>query len=964
MKTRIYLIVLGLCASIGLNAQNIVSATLKDAQTGDAVSFATVSLTREGADKVYKYVLSDENGKVRFEGVRKGNYTFKAELLGYKMLTRTVQVEQSVALGDIKMDPDAEQLEAAKVTDVGNPIIIKKDTVEYNASSFKTTDNDVLEDLLKKLPGIEIGDDGSITHNGQTISKITIDGKTFFLDDPQLASKNLPAKMIQKVKVVNKKSEQAEFTGIDDGQEETVIDLSVQKGMLHGSFGNVMAGAGHDIPATEGLADDWRFQAAGFVGNFTEDRQLSFIANANNTNNRGFNDLAGSMMGSMRGGGGPGGGGFGWNNSGITTSYMAGGNGAWTLFHDKMDLAANYLYNHTGSDVISESSRTTYLDGYNLIYDTESTSNTISNGHRFGLRMDHVFNENTSILIEPRIEFGGGSYSQDEKYSTETDLLDGSAPSQTNYGDSKDTGSNKNVTASGFALLRQRLGKPGRTLTVMGRYSLSDNKLNSYNESNTFVSGVNSPIQQDIDRVSDSYSLWGRATYTEPIAKNLYLEGNYAYSWSRSDSHKHTYDLLGGGDLDPVYSNDIVNETNQQTIGANLMYQKEGGAHFQVGFSAMPVHTYNSTTKYNSDDGTYEPKEYNDFRWKFAPSAMIWWDINDNANARLFYRGSSNQPSTTQLMPVPDNTNPLNVSFGNPSLKPYFAHTMNGEFRYNNRQNFSSFSVRFNGSYNQDPIVNATWYGTNGASYSLPMNGPASGNASVNSFANVPIAKSNFSVSNMLRASWSKSSSYIGTGVDMTTYENDGYYAFMDEFLQKWNADQLDFDINTIRTIGVTERLRLTYRNDNLELTASGRTRMNNSVYSLTDADATTWNNQIRLTANWTWEAPAITFKAEGDYNWYRGYTTPQDDEYVLNAELQKTLFKKQGTLALKCYDILGQAKQLSVTDSANYHSESLSNTLGRYIILSFTWRFGSFSGMRGMGPGGPGGPGMRGPRR
>ena len=440
MKTRILFLVLGLFASLGLSAQNIVTATLKDAQTGDAVSFATVSLTREGADKVYKYVLSDENGKVRFEGVRKGNYTFKAELLGYKNLTRNVSVEQNLALGDLKMDPDAEQLEAAKVTDVGNPIIIKKDTIEYNASSFKTTDNDVLEDLLKKLPGIEVAEDGSITSNGQTINKITIDGKTFFLDDPQLASKNLPAKMIEKVKVVNKKSEQAEFTGIDDGQEETVIDLSVQKGMLHGSFGNVMAGAGHDLPASEGLADDWRYQAAGFIGNFTEDRQISFIANANNTNNRGFNDLAGNMMGNMRGGGG--GRGFGGNNNGITTSYMAGGNGAWTLFHNKMDLSANYLFNHTGNDVISESSRTTYLDGYNLIYDTESTNSTISNGHRIGMRMDHVFNENTSILFEPRLEFGSGSYTQDEKYSTDTDLLDGSAPTQTNYGDSKDIGSN------------------------------------------------------------------------------------------------------------------------------------------------------------------------------------------------------------------------------------------------------------------------------------------------------------------------------------------------------------------------------------------------------------------------------------------------------------------------------------------------------------------------------------------
>ena len=953
MKPRFCLLLCCLFCTVGLSAQNAVTAVLADSQTGEPVSFATVSLTREGSSKVYKYVLSGGDGAVRFEGVRNGSYSMKAELLGYKDLTRSLKVEgRALDLGTIKMDPDSEQLEGAKVTDVGNPIIIKKDTVEYNASSFKTTDNDVLEDLLKKLPGIEVSDDGTITHNGQTINKITIGGKTFFLDDPQLASKNIPAKIINSVKVVNKKSEQAEFTGIDDGEEETVIDLSVRKGMLNGSFGNVMAGAGHDLPATEGIADDWRYQAAGFLGNFTEDRQLSVILNANNTNNRGFNDLSGNMMGGMRGGGRGG-----WTGNGITTSYMAGGNGAWTLFDKKMDLGANYLFNHTGNDIISEGSRTTYLDGSNLIYDKDGTNNTISNGHRFGIRLDHVFSKNTSILFEPRIEFGSGSYSEKENYTTRTDYLDGSNPEVTNYGNSSDEGFNKNFTASGFALLRQRLGKPGRTLTVMSRYSFSKNNLNSLNESNTWVGDENTPVNQNIEQNSNRYSLWGRATYTEPLLENLYLEGNYSYSWSRSNSNKSTYNnLLAGSPLDPVYSNDIINETQQQNMGVNLMYQKEK-SRVQLGFSAIPVKTYNSTTRYNSEDGSYVPKEYTDSRWKFAPTAMLWWDFSENANARMFYRGNSNQPSTTQLMPVPDNTDPLNVTFGNPSLKPYFSHNLDGMFRFNNKKTFASMMVRLNANFTQDPIVNATWY-NNGSAYSIPMNGPASANANLNSFSNFPIGKTNFSISNMLRANWSRSSSYVGSDVDMTTYNNEGYYAFMDEFLKKWDAGQLDFSENTIRNIGLTERLRFTYRNDDLELTASGRTRMNNSKYTLTESVTTTWNNQVRLTANWTWDRAGLTFKGEGNYNWYAGYTTPQSDEYVLNAEIQKLLFKKKMTLALKCYDILGQAKQLSVTDAANYHSESLTNTLGRYIILSLTYRFGNMDRDRMRGPGGPGGPG------
>ena len=278
-----------------------VSLVLKDKSTGEPVAYATVSLTKSGEKTPYKYVLTDDGGKAVIDKVAAGSYTVKAELLGYKEYTRDITVKEAVNLGEVEMAPDTRMLDAASVTATGNPIIIKKDTVEYNASSFKTTDNDVLEDLLKKLPGVEVGEDGSVTANGQTISKITIDGKTFFLDDPSLASKNIPAKIVDKVKVVQKKSEQAQFTGIDDGQEETVIDLSIQKGMMNGLFGNVMAGGGHDWleKSSSELADngDWRYQGAAFIGRFTEKSQISVILNANNTNNRGFNDLSGNMMG-------------------------------------------------------------------------------------------------------------------------------------------------------------------------------------------------------------------------------------------------------------------------------------------------------------------------------------------------------------------------------------------------------------------------------------------------------------------------------------------------------------------------------------------------------------------------------------------------------------------------------------------------------------------------------------------
>ena len=972
-----------LTGAVAFAQQYPLKAVLLDESNGEPVGFATVSLTKEGEKKPEKYVLSDSDGKVEIHGIHPGTYHFKAELLGYKDFEKEIKIPDVKDLGDIKMTPDREQLEAASVSAVGNPIIIKKDTIEYNASSFKTTDNDVLEDLLKKLPGFDVSDDGSITINGKTVNKITIDGKTFFLDDPQLASKNIPAKVISKLKVIDKKSDQAEFTGIDDGEEETVIDLSVRPGMMKGTFGNVMAGGGHDVPSTN-VEGDWRYQTAAFVGKFTEKTQLSFIANGNNTNNRGFNDLSGSMMGNMRGGGGgfggPGGGGgfggFGGGN-GITTSWMGGVNGAWTLFDNKMDLSGNYLYNNTQRLVEEKSSRTTYLQDYDQIYNSDGVNDTRSWGHRVGARLEHKFSENTSIVFQPQMNFGGGSYIQTSDYNTDYDR--NGAISKINKGNSSTTGDNRNFNASGFALLRQRLGKPGRTITVMGRYSFSNNDMNSLNKSNVYSSFVSGDewgnlqvTDQTIAQNNKSHSLFGRFTYTEPLGEGFFVEANYGYNWSRSSSEKNTYDNTNGGAFDPYYSNSVINDNKRHDMGANFLYQNEK-FRAQIGFSAQPTTTHNETYRAGQK---LDP--YDDTRWRFAPTGMLWWEMNENSNMRVFYRGSSNQPSVSQLIPVPDNTNPLRISFGNPYLAPYFNHGINGDYRFNNKKTFSSVNVRFNGSYVQDPITTATWYGPTGAAYSMPFNGPDSFNAGMNVFANLPLGQSNFTISEMARANYSTSASYVG-GDDVTS-QIDKYYnattGDMDyaEFMKAYERGDFKFQENVIRTVSAVERLRVTYRNDALEVSVSGRTRMNKSWYTINEnADNNmTFNNQIRTSVVWTWDAPGITFKSDYDFNWYNGYASNLNyqPEHILNAEIQKLLLKKTMTIALKGYDILGQAKNLSVSDSANYHSEVYNNTLGRYIIVSLTWRFGNFdrSNMRGpggRGPGGPGGgPGPGGPPR
>ena len=969
-----------------------VSMVLSDSSNGEPVGFATVSLTDTTTAKTYKFSMSAADGKVYILGVRNGVFLLKAEMMGYKTYSNIVKVSgKSVDLGTVRLEPDIQLLEAARVTAVGNQMIVKKDTVEYTASLFKTSDNDMLEELLKKLPGVEVDSDGTITANGETITKVMIDGKEFFLDDPQLATKNIPAKIIEKVKVVEKKSDQAEFTGIDDGDEETVIDLSIKPGMMDGWFGNAMAGGGHDIrqkgyysAENPWYKDGWRYQGAMMAGRFGKKSQLSIILNANNTNNRGFNDVAGSMMQTMRGARGMGRGVGGWGRNGITTSWMAGANGAFDLLDGDMELIGNYLYNGSNRYVTEDSRKITYMDdGTNTIYDNRGENITNSQGHRFGVRLEHKFSENTSILFEPQFNFGHGNFSENSDFETYTERQDGSE-TRDNYGFSDNTGFNTNWNASGFFLFRQRLGKPGRTISANIRYDISNNDLDGFNQSYTHNDNPEEGetpeeiVNQRYDQESKSSSISGRIVYTEPLGGDFYLEANYSYSWNRSTSFKNTYDSSTndgvengylnynsqGETWNPYYSNSVVNDYQNHSAGMNFMYQK-GKVRAQLGAAFRPTITDNET-----NGEKYESTVYN-----WSPQMMLSYDFNDNSNVRMFYFGRSSQPSTSQLMPVADNSDPRNVSFGNPYLEPYFNHNIRGMFRYTNKDTFTSIHTRVGGAMVQNGITNALWYDDDKVQYSLPLNGPVSGNADMRFSVSSPIARSQFSIFSMTNFRYSRSMSYVGRsqmGDAFTTMyynETEGtmdYETFHRDFFEHSDPasrclELLDyFQQSNTNSLSFTQRLRFTFRNDLVEIDLGGRTRMSKSWYSVTEYNqSATWNNQVDFSMNWTIPG-GINLIADADYNWYNGYSQQQEDEFVLNAEISKLLFKDKFTLALKAYDILGQSKNLNVSDESNYHQETVNNTLGRYIILSLTYRFGNFNGngqQRGPGGHGPMGP-------
>ncbi len=718
--------------------------------------------------------------------------------------------------------------------------------------------------------------------------------------------------------------------------------------------------------------------------------------------------MAGSMMQSRRGGRGmgQGTGGFGGNN-GITTSWMGGLNGAFTLLDGDMDLGANYLYNGSNKSIEEDSEKITYLDdGSSLIYDNTGYNITRSQGHRFGVRLEHQFTEKTSILFEPQVNFGSGDFTEYSSFDTHTrDSL--GTTSYTNNGFSDNRGANTNWTTSGFLLFRQRFTKPGRTISAMINYNFSGNKLNGYNQSYTDNNpDAESEEDEDIEivnqryhQVSNSSSASIRLVYTEPIATNLFFEANYSYSWNRSKSVKDTYNSADtydgvtstpyiGSDgykhleYDPTdesdhyskeYSSSITNTYQNHSAGIDFSYQKDN-LRAQVGVSAQPTITDNET-----NGETYHSTVVN-----WSPQVMFSYDMGENSNIRIFYNGRSSQPSTSQLMPVADNSDPLNVSFGNPYLEPYFTHSLRAMFGYTNKDTFTSLRGNVTGSLVQNNITNAMWYDSNGAEYSMPLNGPTSGNVGLRLMVNSPIARSNFSIFSMTNFQFSQSLSYVGKtegGYGDQLIEN--YYKSDDGTLEyeQFHKDFFDhsdpksrglnfsdfFTDSKTQTLSFTERLRFTYRNDFVEVNLGGQTRMNKSWYSISSYNqSATWSNQVDASMIWTIPG-GVGLVVDANYNWYRGYTTQQDDEIVMNAEISKLLFKNKVTLAVKAYDIFNQSKNLTVTDQSNYHMETRNNTLGRYIVLSLTFRFGKFNGngnmRRGPGMGGPGMGGPGGPR-
>lgn len=876
----------------------LITGKLIDKETKKPVPLANIRVLQQRDSSFVNGQASRNDGSFSIP-VHYGSYIVHISFLGYDDVFKHVQVSASnpiAVLDTIFLRQTDFKLSEVIITEKAPEVRVKGDTLEFNAGSFKVTESAVVEDLLKKMPGVEIDKDGKITVNGREIKKIMVDGKEFFSSDPKVASKNLPAKMVEKVQVLDKKSEMAEMTGFDDSDEETVINLVIKQGMKEGLIGNAFAGYGSKD----------RYEGNAMVNYMRNQNQFTFIGGLNNTNNAGFTDLASSMFGNM---GGRGMRGMFGNQDGVTTSGMGGFNFN-TQLSQTFKLGGNVRYGSTNSDVLSKIRTQNMLSSGNTFENENDTTNSFSQNFNMDLRMEWTPDTVTRIIFRPSVGVYENSRDEISNFNTTNEEND-----SINKGDSKYSSDGNGYNVGGRLEVSRQLGKKGRVLSLQLRGQLNDADNDGYNLSNTYYFGTKPDdiIDQKFTNTSNSKNWQSFLSYVEPIGHNNFIQLAYNYQQKFSESNKDTRtkdDLGNYSVMDTTYSKRLENDFVNQSIEMNFKANR-GKYDYMFGFSMQP---FNSSSKTYKGDSLYNNTSNQGIN--YAPSAQFNYRWSRQNNLRIRYSGITSQPSVTQLSPVRDVSNPLNVTYGNPDLKPSFSHQLN--IRYMNFMPQQKSSINFfgNASYTLNDIVSSTSTDVfTGQKETTYKNVNGNWNANGRLTLNLPIKKTNFSVFSMSSGSYTHSKGYSNN------------------------------EINLSQRTGLGQTLGIDFRSGVVDFGTRGNINYNNIQNSLTGQQDQEYFN-YNVSANTTIYLPYdLSIDSDLSYNTNSGYSTGFEQEALIwNASLQKQLFKhKNGSLRLKIYDILQQKSNISRRATANYITDTTTNTLTSYFMVHFVYRFNIF---------------------
>lgn len=878
-----------------------ISGKLVDKNTREAILQANIRVLNNDSTFVTG-VASGANGKFSIP-IRYGAYIVHISFIGYVDVYANIRVsaeKPKIDMATIEMKDNPILLSEAVVTAKAAEIRIKGDTLEYNADSYKVTESAVVEDLLKKMPGVEVDAQGKITVNGREIKKILVDGEEFFSNDPKVASKNLPAKMVERLQVLDRRTDLSQMTGFDDGEEETVINLTVRPGMKQGLLGNAFAGYGSKN----------RYEANAMVNSMKNKDQYTFLGGLNNTNNAGFSDFSSSLfqgLGGRRGRRG----GLG-NQDGITRSANGGLNFSKT-FSDAFKWGGNIRYGYTDNNTTSRVFTQNLISAGNTFENETNMRHAINHNFNMDFRMEWEPDTLTKIIFSP----GASLYKNKRTESGEFITVD-EKDAPINNGDSKyaSDGTGKNMNAR--LEVSRRLSKPGRVLSMQLRGGLDDSQNSGSSSSLTFYNGSrpDDVIDQEFTNANTSKNWRGYISYVEPVGRNNFMQVAYNFRRNVSKSDKDTRSKDAAGNytvLDSAYSKRLENDFINQEIELNFRSVREK-YDYTLGFSVQPSRSVSKTF-------IGEKKIIPDLRQdviNYAPMAQFNYRWSRQHNLRIRYYGETNQPTVQQLSPVVDVSDPLNITVGNPDLSPSFQHQLRVRYQNFNPEKNRSFMFFGNGGYLTNDIVSSTLTDrVTGRKETTFENVGGNWNANGRFIMNLPLKNIKFSVFSMSFAGYNHTNGFSN------------------------NEANLNKRLNLMQALG------LNYRSEAFDFSLRGSTGYN-SVKNSLDGQRNQTYYDYRTHASTTIYLP-YDFSIESDvsYNTNSGYADGyRQNEWLWNAAIQKQIFKqKNGTVRFKIYDILQQRTNISRTATSNYIRDTTTNTLTSYFMFHFVYRFNIFKG-------------------
>jgi hypothetical protein len=962
-----------------------------------ALPGSTIKLTSEQNDNAT--TIANTEGKFSFNAVKGLKLTLTISSIGFEGIIKHYTLDNDgkpADIGTVILKAESRQLNAVTVVGV-NPVTLKEDTVEYKASAYKVRANSPVEDQLKRIPGVDVDAQGNVSAQGKQVTRVRINGKDFFGGDVQTATKNLPADLVDSYQIVDDYGDQANVTGIKTGEPNKILNITIRKDKNYGYFGQATVGEGTDaLPKNPGVSNDNRYVGLLNIFRFNNDQQISVLGNLNNTNVNTFS--FGSATGGGGGGGGGGGnrgfggGGGGRGNAGRgssgQTSNQPGINNTKTIgtnFRDqwgKMSVYGSYSFEDKDVYTVSQNLQTNINSRINPVTnvseplittsDQNSAQTDNNSNHRLTWNMEYKPDTLNYFKFNPTF-----SYSSVTTNAAED--LRSAINNAANLAYVTNTNSTSSAPNYGATLLyNHRFNGVGRNLSINGNFNSTrnfnfDNPVYTYDP--LTVNRLNVPINQLVNTYYRSVTSGVSLSYIEPLSKVSFLELNYAYNhtYNRNDNRTDILDTDNRLNNYPLGTSDYDYTFTTHRVGLNYRFIKPK-YNITLGAGVLPSKLEGSGTAFDVLSSSNVNPVTNRTTLNFVPTARFSYNFSRSQALNFNYNGSNNQPSYNQLVPVINFSNALYPVQGNPNLNPEFTNNFN--LRYN-KFSFETGNIFFtNLSFTQtnNKIVTAsTIYPVNFSSAALAAN-PSLNTFKNTFFSNYMNVNGYYQASgNVLFAKpWAARKYTLLLGANVTYTNNLSFTNSVDA-----NNVASPFLKNTAKNIAFAPnpRFRINIL-DKIDLEAGTRYTINKTTNSLADNSMFNGNTNIRtleLTFNgkhYFWKDWTLSYDFTRTVNY--GYTFAVPNPNVLNAFIERRFLKQNAaTIRVQGFDLFNQNTGFSFSTANNSTTQSQVNRLGRYFLLTFTYRLQKFAGRapaqqggegRGNRGGGFGGPGGGGP--